>query len=45
MIFLKPELQYTRDLLTSQAIQPGEVREALRRFTQSIGPFADFSVR
>ena len=27
-----------------QALQPSDVREALRRFTQSTGPFADFSV-
>jgi hypothetical protein len=34
----------SQNLITSNAITPSEVREALRRYTQPIGPFADFSV-
>ena len=35
---------WRRQLVTSGAITASEVREALRRFTQGIGPFAIFSV-
>jgi len=33
-----------RQLVTSDAITVSEVREAVRRFTQVVGPFAVFSV-
>ncbi len=36
--------QQSRDIFTSQAITPADVREAMRRYGQCVGPFADFSV-
>ena len=36
--------QQLRDLHNSRAIQPQDIREAMRRYTQAVGPFADFSV-
>ncbi|KAK2185536.1 hypothetical protein NP493_231g02002 [Ridgeia piscesae] len=35
--------QQLRDLHNSRAIQPQDIREAMRRYTQAVGPFADFS--
>ncbi len=36
--------QSSRDLLSANALLPSDIREALRRYTQSVGPFDDFVV-
>lgn len=39
----KKKSQQLRDLHNTRAIQPHDIREAMRRYTQAVGPFADFS--
>ena len=34
---------WSRDVFTCQAITPSDIREAMRRYGQCVGPFADFA--
>ena len=41
---LQPDIGQSVDLITSNAITPAEIREAVRRLCLQRGPFADFVV-